>query len=81
MSGIVDAMVVIGGRESSNSRKLYEICKEKCHQTFFIQTASELDRSQFTDCKTIGVTAGASTPNYIIQEVLQEWQRRVLTSC
>ena len=81
LSGIVDAMVVIGGRESSNSRKLYEICKEKCHQTFFIQTASELDRSQFTDCKTIGVTAGASTPNYIIQEVLQEWQRRVLTSC
>ena len=75
LSGIVDAMIVIGGKESSNSRKLYEICKEECSRTFFIQTAAELDREQFADCETIGVTAGASTPNYIIQEVLQEWQR------
>ena len=75
LSGIVDAMIVIGGKESSNSRKLYEICKEECERTFFIQTAAELDREQFADCETIGVTAGASTPNYIIQEVLQEWQR------
>lgn len=78
---IVDAMIVIGGRNSSNSRKLFEICSAICGNTVFIQKASDLDRDAFSSCETIGITAGASTPYNIIQEVLLEWQRKVLTSC
>ncbi|MBO6214005.1 MAG: 4-hydroxy-3-methylbut-2-enyl diphosphate reductase [Lachnospiraceae bacterium] len=75
LSSIVDAMIVIGGANSSNSRKLYEICRNNCKAAYFIQCNDDLDRSRFFDCKTIGITAGASTPYYIIQEVLQGWQR------
>ena len=64
-----DAMIVIGDSSSSNSRKLYEICKTECQETFYIQTLSglELDKLKSSDC--IGITAGASTPNNIIEEV------------
>ena len=64
-----DAMIVIGDSSSSNTRKLYEICKTECQETFYIQTLSglELDKLKSSDC--IGITAGASTPNNIIEEV------------
>ena len=65
----VDAMVVIGGRNSSNTRKLVEICRAVCRNTFFIQTAEDLDPKTLTCFERIGITAGASTPQIIIEEV------------
>jgi len=64
-----DAMIVIGDTKSSNSRKLYEICKEVCDHTFFIQTVEDLHFPDGAAYPRIGITAGASTPNYIIEEV------------
>lgn len=65
----VDAMLVIGGAHSSNTQKLYEICKEECKNTYYIQTLVDLDISQLQSIGSIGITAGASTPNNIIEEV------------
>lgn len=64
-----DAMIVIGGRSSSNTRKLYEICKSECDDTYYIQTLRDLDLYKFNSEGCIGITAGASTPNNIIEEV------------
>lgn len=69
-----DAMIVIGGKHSSNSRKLYEICKNQCENTFFIQTVDDLKGISFDSFTSLGITAGASTPNTIIQEVLRACQ-------
>ncbi|MDO5382401.1 MAG: 4-hydroxy-3-methylbut-2-enyl diphosphate reductase [Eubacteriales bacterium] len=65
----VDAMIVIGGRSSSNTRKLYEICKGECENTFYIQTLDDLELEKLKKADSIGITAGASTPNNIIEEV------------
>lgn len=65
----VDAMIVIGGTHSSNSRKLFEICSEKCENTFFIQTLDDLNMELSDSARLVGITAGASTPNNIIEEV------------
>ena len=65
----VDAMIVIGGRSSSNTRKLAEICSHECKKTFFIQTAADLVPGCLASCDRIGITAGASTPKHIIEEV------------
>ena len=65
----VDAMIVIGGTHSSNSRKLFEICSEKCENTFFIQTLDDLNMELPDSARLVGITAGASTPNNIIEEV------------
>jgi 4-hydroxy-3-methylbut-2-enyl diphosphate reductase len=65
----VDAMIVIGGTHSSNSQKLFEICKEKCENTLFIQTLNDLDMKLPVSARLVGITAGASTPNNIIEEV------------
>ena len=64
-----DAMIVIGGKHSSNTRKLYEICKEKCANTYFIQTLDDLHLELPETAALVGITAGASTPNNIIEEV------------
>ena len=69
LSGKVDAMLVIGGTSSSNTRKLYEICSENCKNTYFIQTKEDLEHSDFSRFGYVGITAGASTPNNIIEEV------------
>ena len=71
LAEVSDCMIVIGGRESSNTTKLYEICKACCKNTFHIETADELPLENLTNFKRIGVTAGASTPDDIIKEVLQ----------
>ncbi len=65
-----DLMIVIGGRSSSNSAKLYEICKRECGHTYFIQTWRDLNLSPTGYEQIIGITAGASTPKKIIEEVL-----------
>lgn len=70
-----DAMLVIGGLQSSNSRKLYEICKNQCENTFFIQTVDDLRNISLGSFTSLGITAGASTPNNIIQEVLEACQK------
>jgi len=64
-----DVMIVIGGTHSSNSRKLYEICANKCTNTYFIQTLDDLHLEIPKSAKLIGITAGASTPKNIIEEV------------
>ena len=65
----VDAMIVIGGKHSSNTRKLYEICRERCKSTYLIQTLDDLHLELPETAALVGITAGASTPNNIIEEV------------
>lgn len=65
----VDAMIVIGGRNSSNTQKLYDISKKECANTYYIQTLVDLDLAAFESVGRVGITAGASTPNHIIKEV------------
>ena len=65
----VDAMIIIGGRNSSNTQKLYDISKQECENTYYIQTLVDLDLTTFESVSRVGITAGASTPNKIIKEV------------
>ena len=69
IAGEVDTMLVIGGRHSSNTQKLFEICKEECENTYYIQTPVDLDSEMFHRSSCVGITAGASTPKKIIEEV------------
>ena len=69
IAGEVDTMLVIGGRYSSNTQKLFEICKEECGNTYYIQTPVDLDSEMFHRSSCVGITAGASTPKKIIEEV------------
>ncbi len=65
----VDAMIVIGDKHSSNTQKLFEICSNACNNTYYIQTLEDLNMNQLKSVKTVGITAGASTPKNIIEEV------------
>ena len=65
-----DVMLIIGGRQSSNSYKLYKLASDICRNTFFIETAAELDGISIAASGTVGITAGASTPDCIIKEVV-----------
>ncbi len=65
----VDAMIVIGGKHSSNTQKLVEISRQACENTYYIQTLGDLDLTAFESVHRVGITAGASTPNKIIKEV------------
>ena len=69
IAGTVDGMIVIGGSHSSNTQKLFEICKKECENTYYIQTLEDLDIEKLKGMNVVGVTAGASTPNNIIEEV------------
>ena len=69
LSRVCDAVIVIGGRESSNTAKLYEICRANCPRTVWIAGAAELDVGLLTDARHIGIVAGASTPRNEIEEV------------
>ncbi|MBQ9041864.1 MAG: 4-hydroxy-3-methylbut-2-enyl diphosphate reductase [Eggerthellaceae bacterium] len=71
LAGRVDAMVVIGGRNSSNTTRLAEICEAACPRAFHIESVDEIDPSWFQGCTTVGVTAGASTPENQIAAVVE----------
>ncbi len=76
IAGKVDVMIVIGGKHSSNSQKLYEICKKRNPHTYFIQSQDDLDLSVLKSINSVGITAGASTPQKIIEEVQETCQNR-----
>ena len=65
----VDAMIVIGDKNSSNTQKLFEICNTECENTYYIQTSRDMDYQLLRSINNVGITAGASTPNNIIEEV------------
>ncbi len=69
LSAASDVMLVIGSPDSSNSRKLYDICSENCSHTYFIQSMADLKKEWFHGVNSVGITAGASTPSKIIMEV------------
>lgn len=71
LAEVNDCMVVIGGRHSSNTSKLYDVCRAVCEKTVLIETAKELRKDFFSDCESVGVVAGASTPAGIIREVIK----------
>ena len=67
----VDAMIVVGGKNSANTRRLAQVCKEQGCPTYHVETAAELQTAAFRGMNHIGITAGASTPDWIIQEVVK----------
>jgi len=69
LAGIVDAIVVVGSPNSANSRNLHAACRESGKPTLFLESAEDIDLSSFTEHTVIGLTAGASTPDWIIDEV------------
>lgn len=71
LSQLADIMIVIGGYNSSNTKKLYEICKSNCKETYMIETKDDLPKIDFRNYDNIGITAGASTPDWIINEVVE----------
>ena len=82
LAGKVDTMIVIGGAHSSNTKKLYDIAKSRCAQTIFVQTLDDLVSRKDAICNPascVGITAGASTPKNIIEEV-QNYVRRFWTN-
>ena len=70
LAGEVDAFYVIGGDHSSNSRKLLTVCREQCENSFLIQTEEDIDSEDLKGCENVGVTAGASTPKWLIDKVV-----------
>ncbi len=71
LAGEVDAFYIIGGRHSSNSRKLLAVCAEQCARSFLIETEDEINAEDLRGAKQVGLTAGASTPNWLIEKVSQ----------
>ncbi len=71
LAGQVDAFYVIGGRHSSNSVKLLAVCQEQCERSFLIETPTEIRPSDLDGVNRVGVTAGASTPNWLIDQVVK----------
>ncbi|HVG33883.1 MAG TPA: 4-hydroxy-3-methylbut-2-enyl diphosphate reductase [Pyrinomonadaceae bacterium] len=71
LAGEVDAFYVIGGRHSSNSVKLLAVCKEQCEKSFLIETPAEINPQDLEGIRRVGVTAGASTPNWLIDQVVE----------
>ncbi|MBO4899898.1 MAG: 4-hydroxy-3-methylbut-2-enyl diphosphate reductase [Lachnospiraceae bacterium] len=69
-----DVMIVIGGKHSSNTRKLYDICAARCEHTYFIETLDDLNLEVPKSVRLVGITAGASTPQKLIEEVQKEWK-------
>jgi len=75
LAGEVDAFYIIGGRHSSNSRKLLAVCQEQCAKSFLIETEEEIDEADLIGVKQVGVTAGASTPEWLIKKVVSHLEQ------
>jgi 4-hydroxy-3-methylbut-2-enyl diphosphate reductase len=71
LAGMVDAFYIIGGRHSSNSVKLLAVCKEQCEKSFLIETEDEINPEDIEGASRVGVTAGASTPEWLIQKIVK----------
>lgn len=71
LAGMVDAFYIIGGFHSSNSRKLLAVCSEQCEKSFLIETEDEINPKDLEGAQRVGVTAGASTPNWLIEKVVK----------
>jgi len=78
IAGRADAMIVIGGKHSSNTQKLYEICRKECASTFFVQTSDDLNLRLMPSRGIVGISAGASTPTNIIEEVSKQCRKTIL---
>ena len=72
LAGEVDAFYIIGGNHSSNSRKLLAVCQEQCEKSFLIETEEEINPEDLKGAEKVGVTAGASTPNWLIEKVVKK---------
>jgi len=72
LAGEVGAFYIIGGRHSSNSRKLLTVCKEQCEKSFLIETGDEINPEDLRGIARVGVTAGASTPNWLIEQIVSQ---------
>ncbi len=72
LAGEVDAFYIIGGRHSSNSRKLLAVCQEQCPKSFLIETGDEINAEDLRGAQRVGVTAGASTPNWLIEKIIKQ---------
>lgn len=75
ISKVSDIMIVIGGKNSANTRKLYEICLNYCSKVYHIETKQELKKEWFNDVENVGITAGASTPSWLIEEVIKSIEK------
>lgn len=71
LAGMVDVFYIIGGRHSSNSVKLLAVCKEQCPKSFLIETEDEIEPLDLINAERVGVTAGASTPEWLIQKIVR----------
>lgn len=76
LAKLVDIMIVIGGKNSGNTRRLYQICSQKV-KTYHIENVEEIKKSWFNSSNKVGITAGASTPNWIIENI----KRRIADIC
>lgn len=65
----VEVMIVVGGKNSANTTRLYHLCKEICPNTFHVETEAELNAEMFSNVEKVGLTAGASTPKYLLERV------------
>ena len=72
-----DAMVVVGGKESSNTEKLYTLCRERCPNTLWVETAADIPEGATFSGNELGITAGASTPDVIIMEVFKAMEEKL----
>src|SRR5438552_11539108 len=70
LAGLVDVFYIIGGKHSSNSIKLLAVCQEQCAKSFLIETQDEINPDDLHEAHRVGVTAGASTPNWLIDQVV-----------
>ncbi|MBZ7987282.1 4-hydroxy-3-methylbut-2-enyl diphosphate reductase [Campylobacter canadensis] len=72
-----DVMIIIGGKSSSNTKQLYVIAKENCNDSYLIENESEIDYSWFNNKTLCGISAGASTPNWIIEKVIEKIKKNI----
>src|SRR5499433_3396820 len=71
LAGLVDVFYIIGGKHSSNSIKLLAVCQEQCARSFLIETEEEINPADLDGAQRVGVTAGASTPNWLIEQIVK----------